>query len=379
MSAFATLNGVNIVGGTLAIPQVGMWTADVALGTDEAETGPATIVLGNLTLQGTIYRSSPFAGQTRARIIGGGAGWRKTLPAKSYSSQTGVSLRMILSDAAAECGEKVNLATDTQVGPFYARLSGLGSATLRAFCPAWYVDMSGVTQIASWPVVVVGSPFLVTEQRTDEGMAEIATEDYASWLPGASFTAPNLDGAFQSFGSHYTFKTDGTFRLQILTDTAQDRLLGPLQSVIDLRMSGVRFYGRYRYTISNPTATTVDATPMDTSLGLPGLSGVPLDSDSISSYVPPNGGECHVQFMDGKPTLPRVVWTAGTASVVNVLGGSNPVARLGDQVQSFLPPSLVINAVISAPVPGTTLTGTIIVPNPISGAIVQGSPTANVP
>ena len=229
MTAFATINGVNIVAGSLAIPRVGMWTADVAIATDEAMSGAATVVLGNLTLTGTIYRSNPFAGQTRARIVGGAAGWRTQLGAKAYTNASGVSLRMILNDAAKECGEHVTLATDTQVGPFYARLAGIASTTLRAFCPQWYVDTSGVTQIGDWPTVVVASPFVVTDQRPDEGLVEIATEDYASWLPGASFSGPTLDGTFQSFGSVYTFKQDGTFRLQILTDTADDRLLGPLQ------------------------------------------------------------------------------------------------------------------------------------------------------
>ena len=383
-SAFATLNGVNIVGGTLVVPNVGMWTADVALATDEAETGTCEMVLGNLTLQGTIYRATPFAGQTRARIVGGSAGWRKVLPAKAYTNASGVSLRMILTDAANECGEKINLATDTQVGPFYARLGptpsspndGKASASLRAFCPRWYVDTSGMTQIAAWPVATVTSSFQVTDQRPDEGMVEIATEDYASWLPGASFTAPNLDGTFQSFGSHYTFRPDGTFRLQILTDESQDRLLGPLQSVIDLRMSGVRFLGKYRYTISNPTLTTVDATPMDATMGLPSLQGVPLNSDSISTYVPPAGGECHIEFLDGKPTLPRCSWTSGTSTVVNVMGGENPVARLGDQTQSFLPPTLMLSCTSATIGPFTALAT---IPNPISGSITQGSPSANVP
>jgi|HubBroStandDraft_3_1064219.scaffolds.fasta_scaffold36538_2 hypothetical protein len=368
MTAFATLNGVQIATGKLYVPRVGMWVADIALNSDSLETGPCSIVLGNLTLAGAVFRSDPFAGQTRVCAVGGAAGWRNQVAAKPYGNPNGVSLGTVLGDAAGEVGETMGSVSGI-VGPFYARPADIASFSLRAFCPAWYVDTKGVTQVASWPTTTVSTPFTVIEQNTAEGIVEIATEDYASWLPGAMFTAPTLAGTFQCAGLVYTFAHDGKARLQVLTDATSDRLLGPLHSIIDQRMSTSRFYGRYRYTISNPTITTVDAVPVDPTIGLPSLNGVPLDSDSISTYIPPSGQECHIMFADGKPTMPRVVWTAGTATVVNVLGGGVPVARQGDQVTCFLPPTLVVNGIIDQPSPGTTLVGTILVPNPISGSI----------
>jgi hypothetical protein len=363
---FATLNGEQIMSGTIAIPLVGMWTADVAIDNDTIETGAVTLVIGNLTMQGAVIRSAPFAGQTKARIVGGGGGWRNVLPAKGYSNQSGVMLSMVLRDAASEAGEKVNVPNDTSIGPFYARPNDKASFSLRTLCPSWYVDASGTTQIAAWPVVAVGTPFTVIDQRPDEGIIEIATEDYTAWMPGASFTSATLAGTFQCYGVVYEFSKDGKFRMRVMTDSSADRLLGPLNSIVDQRVSPTRFYGRYRYTISNPSTSTVDASPMDQTIGLPGLTGVPLDSDSISTYVPPNGGECHIMFADGRPTMPRVVWTAGTATVVNVLGGSVPVARQGDQVTCFLPPTLPINGLING---SETLVGTVVIPNPISGSI----------
>ncbi len=361
---FATLNGIPIMSGTLAVPSVGMWTADIAINTDDAISGAAVVVLGNLTLAGTVVRSAPFAGQTRARIVGGSGGWRKRLQERPYSDPNGVSLSMVLGDAARECSEKLGPVSGA-VGPFYARPDDMASFSLRAFCPAWYIDTAGVTQIASWPVKSVSTPFTVIDQRADEGVVEIATEDYAAWLPGASFTAPTMTGTFQCAGVVYKFDPDGTFRLQVMTDASADRILGPIHAIVDQRVATMRFLGRYRYTISNPSTTTVDATPVDPSIGLPALNGVPLDSDSISTYVPPDGGECHIMFADGLPTMPRVVWTAGTATVVNVLGGSVPVARQGDQTTSFLPPTLICAGTVS----GAPFTGTITVPNPISGSI----------
>jgi len=104
MTAFATLNGVQIATGKLYVPRVGMWVADIALNSDSLETGPCSIVLGNLTLAGAVFRSDPFAGQTRVCAVGGAAGWRNQVAAKPYGNPNGVSLGTVLGDAAGEVG-----------------------------------------------------------------------------------------------------------------------------------------------------------------------------------------------------------------------------------------------------------------------------------
>jgi hypothetical protein len=71
--------------------------------------------------------------------------------------------------------------------------------------------------------------------------------------------------------------------------------------------------------------------------------------------------------------LPICVWTAGTATVVNILGGPNPVAYVGSQVTSFLPPTAMIIGTVS----GATFTGNLVSAMPISGTVVQGSQQVN--
>jgi hypothetical protein len=164
-----------------------------------------------------------------------------------------------------------------------------------------------------------------------------------------------------------------------LTPTS-DRLWSSFRKLVALLVAPTRFYGRYNYTVANPSLTTIDGTPVDPSLGLPAINGVPLMSDSIATYTPPAGGLCHIMFLDGDPAQPICVWTAGTATVVNVMGGGNPVARQGDQTQSFLPPTLTLAC--SGTLGGTPFVGTAVtvIPNPISGSITGPcSPTANVP
>lgn len=139
-----------------------------------------------------------------------------------------------------------------------------------------------------------------------------------------------------------------------------------VRAVIDeqrLRLAGV-----FEYTIKAvngaPPDVTIDADPNDPTLGLPGLSAIEMMPaiDGITS-LPDVGTVCHIAFVNRDPSKPMVV-ACGSL-------GINPVARLGDQVMLFLPPSAPINGVINGSSP---FVGTISIASPTSGIITQGSP-----
>lgn len=384
MSFFASVNGLQIVSGSLVLPLVGVWTADLHLASSQAVSGSVTVVIGNLTLTGFAYRPETYGGQTRVRLVGGYGGWRKLITAQGYGSDNGVQMSTVLQDAASSVGEKVNIVSDVSVGNGYARFafaSSVASDVLwqmveLGFMPAWYVDPEGMTQTGPWPSPTIATPFTVTDQKPDEGMIVVATEDYASWLPGCSFTNPLLNGSYTSAGVHYVWGAGGDFRFEVLTSTDPpgdpppgDRVLGPIQQVIQKEIAPLRLHGKYRYTISNPSTTTIDASPKNTTIGLPELQNVPLMADSIATYTPPDGGDCIVEFLDGY--IPICTWTAQKPTVASLLGGTNPVARLGDQVQVFLPPVVPF---VSVTPPAT---GTFQIASPLTGLITQGSSTVN--
>jgi hypothetical protein len=156
-----------------------------------------------------------------------------------------------------------------------------------------------------------------------------------------------------------------------------DRLWESFRKLVGLLVAPTRFYGRYEYNCTSADLSTISGTPTDDSLGLPDLNDVPLTSDSIAEYTPPTGEPFHVQFLNGDPARPICVWTSGTATVVNVMGGANPVARQGDQVNSYLPPTVELSC--TSEVAPYSFVAIATISNPISGAIVQGSPTANAP
>ncbi len=384
MSYFASVNGLPVVGGSLLVPLVGAWTADLVLAGQDVVAGPCTVVIGNLTLQGAVYRTAVYGGQTRARLVGGAGGWRKPVPAQGYGNPAGVALSTVLGDVAAATGETILVAVDTSIGNAFARVafaSSVASDVLwqllaLGFIPSWRVAPDGVTRTDAWPATPVQTPFTPTDARPDEGTIQIATEDYASWLPGCTFSSPLLDTTYTSAGVEYRWGDDGTMRFVVLVGTDGDRIVGPLQRIIASAVSPARFFGRYAYTISNPTPTTIDGSPVDTSLGLPELQNVPLVGSSLASYTPPDGGQARIMFVDGKATQPECVWTqadpnAGPTEITIGPQGSGPngIARVSDSVVVMFPPLMQIAGVLGA----APFVGVLTITTPAIGAIQTGS------
>ncbi len=348
---FASVNGLQIVSGSLMIPLVGIWTADLRLAANVQIAGQCTIIIGNLTLQGFVFRSEPFGGQIRARIIGGRGGWRRSVPPQGYGNPSGVLLSTVLGDVAAAVGEQLTVAVDRSIGAAFARVNFADSVAsdvlwqmlAQGFIPSWHVDVTGMTVTTPWATKTVTSQFVVTDQKPDEGIIEIATEDYASWMPGCVFANPLLTGTYTSAGVQYVWDNAGKFRFEVLTGDSEDRVLGPFQQIVQKEIAPLRFYGRYEYEITASSTSTIDGIPTDTDLGLPDVMSCVLRADSISSYLPPVGGKAEVQFTNGVPTRPVCVWTEGNSAEVQLAGGGPAVGRVGDAVTIVGPIAVTIS------------------------------------
>jgi len=146
----------------------------------------------------------------------------------------------------------------------------------------------------------------------------------------------------------------------------QDRLMAALRALIRAEFPRLTFLGRFEYTISGVTgkapSAKIDCKPVDATIGLPELNAVEY-SPSVSGVTgtPKTGMACVVEFLDANPAKPRV---CGLPSL-----GANPVARLGDQVVTFLPPALPVQGTVS----GSPFVGVITIASPITGVISQGS------
>lgn len=215
---FASFGGARASMLDLAIPLYGMWSADVTIALDDAvpDTGP--LVVGNLTLQGFVYRQALYGGSRRLRLVAGYGGWRKPVPAQQYSLSSGVRASLLLGDAAKLVGERVNVPNDRIVGSTYTRTAGLAADLLAELAgDAWFIDAAGVTQIAAWPTGAIRSSFLVTDQDGASGRITVATEDYAEWMPGKTFSSPFTQGTYTTRGIELHVNNEGVARVEVLT------------------------------------------------------------------------------------------------------------------------------------------------------------------
>ncbi len=92
MTDYASFNGERVISGSVEVPSFGLWAADVVLESDSTVGATGPLVFGDVSLAGTVYRSFAYAGQIRARLVGGYGGWLKQVPAFAYSLATGLSL-----------------------------------------------------------------------------------------------------------------------------------------------------------------------------------------------------------------------------------------------------------------------------------------------
>lgn len=221
MSLFASLSGVRVVTLSLTIPLYGMWSADVALAGTQAVPELVTLAVGNLSMHGAVYRQVVFAGQRTLRLVAGFGGWRKPVRRQQYQLESGVRLSTVIGDAANAVGERVVVDVDRVLGRDWTRRAGPASDELRRVAGAtWRIDSAGTTRLDAWPVRPVRSQFNVVDQDGGRGVVEVATEDYAAWLPGATFSNAVVAPAQKNAGVTLSIEKDGRARLTVMTVVA---------------------------------------------------------------------------------------------------------------------------------------------------------------
>lgn len=221
---YIDLNGTRVTVGAVSIPYLGAWVADVTLALAESLTSAAdgcVLTLGNLQLVGTVVRVASFAGSKSARIVGGAGGWRAPVSAQAYYDPAGVRLSTVLGDAAAAAGETLSLnVADARIGTTYTRMGAPAKASqvlAHLSNGLWYIDAKGVTQVgAARTSRVIASPFTVEHWSGALGRFRVAHEDFASWLPGNTFSAVNVSTPQTVSLVSHRLENDGILRTEIL-------------------------------------------------------------------------------------------------------------------------------------------------------------------
>jgi hypothetical protein len=215
---FAAYAGARAAMVSLVVPRYGRWSADVLIALDDAVPDVGALVFGNLTLRGAVRRQALYGGSRSLRLVGGFGGWQKDVPAQQYKLSSGVRASLLLGDAARIVGERVNVPSDRVVGDTFTRANAPAAQLLAELAGlVWYVDASGMTQIADWPTGQIRSEFIVVDQKGGAGVVKVATEDYAEWMPNKTFTSAFTQGTATVCGVRFGVELDGVARVEVLT------------------------------------------------------------------------------------------------------------------------------------------------------------------
>lgn len=326
------LNNARVTSVTVKTPFYGAWSADVTMAaadeivdTQKRPTTAVTLVIGDLTLRGTIVRQAVYGGARSIWIVAGAGGWRNVIAAKGYAQSSGIKLSTVLNDAARAAGESIVIGTDRTIGTSYAREKAAAERVLALeTAGAWWIDTSGVTQLAARTSTLVVAPFTVVKHLGGAGQFEIATDTPSQWQPGRTFTAPQTPGTHTISSVTLDASNDGKVRLFVLAkfDGLTERLLVSIRKLIRAEMAQQSYAGVWEYTIVSGTTTTVDV--KSDHLTMPDLTKVPMMPGLLGEVVLPTAGaKCRIRFVNNDPTRPECVGIVGDSrnSTVDVSSG----------------------------------------------------------
>lgn len=350
MTAYASVNGETLIEVSLHVPNVGPWWADCVFEIAPDVSGPVTLVVGELSLTGTITENGTFAEQRRARVVAGAGGWATLVAAQHYHNDLtsdgggGVRARTVADDAARLAGETIGTfaVADERIGADYVRESGLASRVLEDVIGGapWHVDYSGNTNVGERSTNTPNEDiYQVLDFDPREKLITLAVDDLSAVGVGSIITE-GLDEqeTIREIQVKVSADTARVIAWVGGTGTGRGRLAGLLRGIIET-VADDNLFGVYRYRVlamsGNRTELQVvrqngrlpDTIPLDMK---PGVAG------AHSKLTP--GMVVLVQFIDGLPTLPIVTAFAGkdegTHETDELDFTVSTVIRLGDDTAS---------------------------------------------
>lgn len=328
---FASIAGSQLLHARITIPQFGIWHGDAILDGDTSVTGDVSVILGDLTLAGHAFRSGPFVGRRKVRLVGGHGGWSTLVPAQAYYDPSGIPVSHVLGDVASACGETLTLAADSRPWTRYVREAMPGARALNQIIgQTWWIDTDGSTKNAARSTKAISSSFQIEKFDGAKGLFTIAVDVIGDWMPGNTFIAPTISET-QTISSA-TLILDGTrARFEITTNTATldegDRLAADMMSLVRETFPSLTFLGTYEYVVQ----ASGGYVPVDTSLGLPSISNadmrIPLATVTLKA-----GDSIRIRFADGRPWRPEICDAPASSTAINVGNSGASAARVGDQV-----------------------------------------------
>lgn len=303
-----TVNDIPLTSGHITLPNRGVWHATLALAAEEppAVGASVTIVLGTLTLIGTVTRAGAHVSSSEVVVVGGRAGWRRVLKAKNYRADNNVRLLQVAADLATETGETVVLepGAERALGYAWTRPAGAASIALDELEPRWWVDAAGVTHIGPRPAGSrVTAQFSVEAFSPAEEVLVITSpeDDLAAFPIGAELAGEGI-GAF-TIGALEARFSGTSLRVEA---RARD-LPQAMRDVAGHIARASRFYGLYEYRVIEEIAGRLTLQVVTSADGIPDhLALDKAHGQAGAAEVCRPSSHVLVGFRGGKPSEPFV-------------------------------------------------------------------------
>ena len=325
---------------------------DAELDPDDASlvqtSGPAVVTVGGSVLTGTVdpRGSGTFVSKASVRIVAGAAGWDKAVPPLHYHADNGVVSTAVYAGAAGLVLETVIDATPLVLGVDFMRSAGPAS---RVFGDRdWYVDLTGVTQVATrLPAVPDPSQTLINwdpiQQRaelTSDALVMPGTVLSDTRLGTTTPTVRDVEQIFDANGSKVTAwcaQNSVTRLVSALTNLVRELARTAALKVYQYRVALEGPDGRLSLQAVNPAAGMPDTLPLSLWPGMSGDSAKLKPSSLVLVHFVEQGGILPPQpvILGCDPTslpLERVidatvdVRVGPSAPLVALAGGATPLA-----------------------------------------------------
>lgn len=385
--------GHDVTAAIVREPEAGIWTVRGAIADDGAGiSGAAVFRFGGVDWHGTIdpKRSGQWGERYAFRLIAGGNGWGKPLRAKPYHSDSGVRPRMVVEDAASECGEAIGSVSGvSSLGVDYARPSGPGGTAsivldhAAGSVASWWVGRDGLTYVGTRPAAKWGP---VVDWDPAKQLATFEADDLSTLAAGVEILDDRVGNGKKL--------RELEVRLQGATVRAYGRceLFGPsygrlsrvLRAIVKRHTDGP-LWGTYRYqVVSMAPDKRVNLRVVRKSSGVPdvlpvkmwpGLAGADMTLEQ--------GAEVLVEFEEGdrgKPFVSHFTPVGGGGFVpvsISLCGGTRPAAGVGSGVTVFLTPGTPV--AITGTVSGNPFVGTAVFSAALRGVVSDGAPQVRIP
>ena len=354
------------------LPEQGDWRAEMILEQGDLPAfGATTLTISDLSLATYVTRTG-FDGPDRPSVVVMGApGWQKNVTRPiSFQSDSGVRLSTVLDAIATGAGHRIEKPTDTTIGSYYEIVASRAGEPVRwcdalndlvkgGFVSTWRVDPDGITRFVPRVSQAVSSRATVIGNRDQvTGRTTYGIDSAFQFLPGNTVEGNTIGRAVIREISN---------RLEVDIYVKSDTGMPSVRDQIR-RMVSLAFEDRIRtYVVSSVHVDgRLDLSPPSDAQHLPDIRNAEQWVLGGIKMIPALGDEVIVVFRDEKKTRPIVIgFKMGP-------GPFSPIARVGDLVQIFFPPSMPITGTITPP--GSAFTGVLTIPGPGAGTIQIGSP-----